>query len=95
MTSAVEPDPGISLTNVDIRRQGTVVLEGLNWQVRPGERWVILGPNGSGKTTLVDLIAGLLVPDSGAVEVDGIALYEATRPAWQARMASPMSMTPM
>jgi ATP-binding cassette, subfamily B, bacterial PglK len=47
----------------------------------------IVGANGSGKTTLVDLIAGLLVPDSGAVEVDGIALGEATRPAWQARIA--------
>jgi ABC-type multidrug transport system fused ATPase/permease subunit len=47
----------------------------------------IVGANGSGKTTLVDLIAGLLVPDSGAVEVDGIALDEATRPAWQARIA--------
>src|SRR6202034_1170483 len=47
----------------------------------------IVGANGSGKTTLVDLIAGLLVPDSGAVEVDGIVLDETTRPAWQARIA--------
>ena len=47
----------------------------------------IVGPNGSGKTTLVDLIAGLLVPDTGRVEVDGIVLDDATRLAWQSRIA--------
>jgi ABC-type bacteriocin/lantibiotic exporter with double-glycine peptidase domain len=46
-----------------------------------------VGPNGSGKTTLVDLIAGLLIPDSGRIEVDGVALDEANRPAWQSRIA--------
>src|SRR5450631_4402125 len=47
----------------------------------------IVGMNGSGKTTLVDLIAGLLVPAAGLMEVDGIALDEANRAAWQARIA--------
>lgn len=47
----------------------------------------IVGANGSGKTTLVDLIAGLLVPTTGRVEVDGIALNEANRLAWQSRIA--------
>jgi len=47
----------------------------------------IVGANGSGKTTLMDLIAGLLVPDAGAVEVDGMVLDAVTRPTWQARIA--------
>jgi ABC-type multidrug transport system fused ATPase/permease subunit len=47
----------------------------------------IVGANGSGKTTLVDLIAGLLVPTTGRVEVDGIALNDANRVAWQSRIA--------
>jgi ABC-type multidrug transport system fused ATPase/permease subunit len=47
----------------------------------------IVGANGSGKTTLVDLIAGLLVPAAGYVEVDGTALDDANRAAWQAHVA--------
>jgi ABC-type multidrug transport system fused ATPase/permease subunit len=47
----------------------------------------LVGANGSGKTTLVDLIAGLLAPDVGRIEVDGIALNDANRAAWQSRIA--------
>ena len=47
----------------------------------------IVGPNGSGKSTLVDLIAGLLTPTAGAVEVDGCALNDGNRAAWQASIA--------
>jgi HlyD family secretion protein len=47
----------------------------------------IVGANGSGKTTLIDLIAGLLVPGTGQIEVDGIPLDDANRAAWQSRIA--------
>lgn len=47
----------------------------------------LVGVNGSGKTTLVDLIAGLLVPAVGQVEVDGVALDDTNRTAWQSRIA--------
>jgi ABC-type bacteriocin/lantibiotic exporter with double-glycine peptidase domain len=46
-----------------------------------------VGANGSGKTTLVDLVAGLLVPVTGKIEVDGITLDDANRAAWQSRIA--------
>lgn len=48
------------------------VLEGLTFQVERGEIFGILGPNGAGKTTLLSIIATILLPDSGSVEIFGI-----------------------
>jgi ATP-binding cassette, subfamily B, bacterial PglK len=47
----------------------------------------LVGVNGSGKTTLVDLIAGLLVPQAGRLQVDGIEVTDANRTAWRSRIA--------
>jgi iron complex transport system ATP-binding protein len=49
-------------------------LDGVDWTVRHGERWVILGPNGSGKTTLLTLAGARLWPSSGTVEILGARL---------------------
>jgi ATP-binding cassette, subfamily B, bacterial PglK len=46
-----------------------------------------VGANGSGKTSLVDLVAGLLVPSAGQIEVDQIPLSADNRSAWQSRIA--------
>jgi ATP-binding cassette, subfamily B, bacterial PglK len=46
-----------------------------------------IGPNGSGKTTLLDLVSGLLVPQSGHVEIDGMRLDRANCVAWQSTIA--------
>jgi ATP-binding cassette, subfamily B, bacterial PglK len=46
-----------------------------------------VGTNGSGKTTVVDLVAGLLVPSAGQIEVDQIPLGADNRIAWQSRIA--------
>jgi iron complex transport system ATP-binding protein len=66
--------PVIALHGVGVRREGTVVLDQVDWTVRPGERWVILGPNGSGKTTLLTLAGARLWPSSGVVEILGSRL---------------------
>jgi iron complex transport system ATP-binding protein len=66
--------PVIALDAVGVRREGTVVLERVDWCVQSGERWVILGPNGSGKTTLLTLAAARLWPSSGTVEILGARL---------------------
>jgi ATP-binding cassette, subfamily B, bacterial PglK len=65
----------------------TRVLDGVNLRIPVHSMVGIVGANGSGKTTLVDLIAGLLTPTSGRLLIDGTALNEGNRAAWQARIA--------
>ena len=52
------------------------VLDDVHLAVHPGEKASLVGPSGSGKSTLLSLIAGLLRPDSGTVEIDGVAMSE-------------------
>lgn len=47
------------------------VLKGLNFDVRPGEIFVIMGPSGSGKTVLLKHIIGLEPPDAGEILING------------------------
>jgi iron complex transport system ATP-binding protein len=67
-------DAVISLEQVGVRREGYPVLDDVSWVVRPGERWVVLGPNGSGKTTLLQVAGARLWPSSGEVEILGCRL---------------------
>src|SRR5215467_9412693 len=46
-------------------------VDGVSLEVRPGEIHGFLGPNGAGKTTTLRMIAGLLKPTSGRIEVNG------------------------
>ncbi len=47
------------------------VLENISFSIEKGEFIAVLGPNGAGKTTLINLIMGLLEPDTGRIEVLG------------------------
>ena len=49
----------------------TLALRGVDLEVRPGEMTLLVGPSGCGKTTLISIVAGLLRPTGGAVEVLG------------------------
>lgn len=47
------------------------VLKGINLEISHGGIFSILGPNGSGKTTLIKSVLGMVIPDSGAIAIDG------------------------
>ena len=50
--------PVIEIRDATVRYGQTVVLQSLNWTVRPGENWAVQGANGAGKSTLLSLILG-------------------------------------
>ena len=62
-------------------------LESVNLRIPAGAIVGLVGVNGSGKTTLVDVIAGLLTPTAGKVQIDGVELKDANRAAWRAQIA--------
>ncbi len=50
---------------------GLQALDGISFEMEPGERRVLIGPNGAGKTTLFNIISGLLAPSNGRVFIFG------------------------
>ncbi len=64
----------LEFDGVSVLRGGSVLLDGVDWQVAEGERWVVLGPNGAGKTTLLALASANLHPSRGSVSVLGETL---------------------
>ena len=68
------PGLGAALRSLLKREYKTVkAVDGLSFSIAPGERVGFLGPNGAGKTTTLKVLAGLLHPSDGSVEVAGFA----------------------
>ena len=68
----------IELKNISFKYKNAdnFVLNGINLVIQKGERIGIIGKTGSGKSTLIDIINGLLKPNSGSFLIDNINLYE-------------------
>jgi iron complex transport system ATP-binding protein len=64
-------EPVFRLRGVSLRREGRPILCDIDWTIRTGERWVVLGPNGSGKTSLVEILSTYLRASDGEVSVLG------------------------
>ena len=70
-------EPIVSIQNLKKAFGDHVVLDGINLNVMPGEKVVVLGPSGSGKSTMLRCINALEIPTSGAIFFNGI---EVTNP---------------
>ncbi|RPI59161.1 MAG: ATP-binding cassette domain-containing protein, partial [Planctomycetaceae bacterium] len=57
----------INLRNVSVSYGGEPLLEGIDFQIEPGERISLVGRNGSGKSTLLRLLTGSIAPDGGEI----------------------------
>lgn len=94
--TATEPLPlkhGIRLDGVHFSydTDQPEILQGLDLEIRSGERIGLIGCTGSGKSTMVDLLMGLLAPTSGRVLVDGKDLNDSEHPerltAWRSAIS--------
>lgn len=83
------PQQEIRLEGVSYRYapEGPLAISNVSLRIPSGSVVGFVGVNGSGKSTLLDIVSGLLVPVSGHLEVDGIAVTDTNRRAWQSRIA--------
>ncbi|KAA1396053.1 sugar ABC transporter ATP-binding protein [Aeromicrobium ginsengisoli] len=63
--------PALRLSGLTKRFAGQLALDHVDLELAPGEVRGLVGENGAGKSTLIKMLAGIYVPDDGAIEVDG------------------------
>lgn len=64
-------DPVIEVSGLKVSFDDRVILDGINFQVREGSIFVILGGSGCGKTTILRNLLGLIKPDAGSIRIFG------------------------
>src|SRR2546426_11474840 len=68
----------LSLPNISKRFGPTVALDGVNLGLQKGEVHALIGENGAGKSPLMNVLAGLIKPDAGTIEVEDRAYAPAS-----------------
>ncbi len=63
--------PILDVRHLSVRYNGHLALEDITFHLHPGERIAVVGPNGAGKSTLFKVVAGVLSPTSGEVNIFG------------------------
>ena len=66
----------IDIKSISFTRAGHQIYEGFCAEISVGEAVLLTGANGAGKSTLIQLIGGLLKPQSGSIEIDGVSLTQ-------------------
>lgn len=65
------PSPVVSVTGLTKSFGQAKAVDNISFEVAPGEIFGLLGPNGAGKTTTIQMLLGVVTPDSGAVTMFG------------------------
>ncbi|WP_335991138.1 ABC transporter ATP-binding protein [Glycomyces sp. MUSA5-2] len=63
--------PRLAVSGLEVAFGGLTALDGVSFDVRPGETVALIGPNGAGKTTAFNAICRLVKPRKGTVHIDG------------------------
>jgi molybdate transport system ATP-binding protein len=79
--------PLVTIANASLYRDYRLVIRDLNWTLRSGEHWAVLGANGAGKSTLLSLIYGDLHPALGGTIVRGGLSVGDRIEEWKRRVA--------
>jgi branched-chain amino acid transport system ATP-binding protein len=64
-------NPVLKVTNISRSYGAIKAVDGVSFEVMPGEIFGVIGPNGSGKTTLFNSVLGQITPDTGRIELKG------------------------
>jgi iron complex transport system ATP-binding protein len=77
----------LSGENLTLYRNDWVILDGVDINLNRGEMLGLIGPNGAGKSTLLRLLAGVLQPDAGRIQIDGKPIDRLSRQERARRVA--------
>lgn len=72
-------EPFLRVTNLFKSYDGAPAVRDLSFSVQPGETYGLLGPNGAGKSTTISCLYGLVRPDSGRAELQGLDVQQHPR----------------
>jgi fructose transport system ATP-binding protein len=71
VTAAGEPNVVLQARGLEKRYGHVTALDGMDFELRAGEILAVIGDNGAGKSSLIKALSGALVPDRGAISLDG------------------------
>lgn len=88
-TVPVKFESSVAIRNVTFRYPGSSkeVFSGVSLEVKRGQKVGLVGVTGGGKSTIIDIFMGLILPDSGALYVDGVKVDGLNVKGWYPRLA--------
>jgi branched-chain amino acid transport system ATP-binding protein len=73
--------PLLWVSEITLRFGGVTALDGVSFEVGPGELFAVIGPNGAGKTSIFNCVNGVYRPQKGSIRLDGEELIGQSPPA--------------